>query len=337
MNITYLDHNLQDLNRSLRAAFARVGELSADRARSCRWLAMEMPCPATDLSTAEWELVADLKTAAESAQEHGLEKNAVGWCMVAAQEERFGWRGEGPERNLKTSGPIIAEFLRECAPPPADLLDVASWSGKCSRPLAAQGYRISLFDPTAASLQEGWRRAEAEGAGSQIRSLFCGTFADLEKLETASFDACICLGSLLYAHPRERAEELLAHLARIASSAVIVEVASKYGLVLQLGAEFDVSAATVRQILTTGTTPAARPEQGSVVYSCFSSSEFRQAAWNAGLKVERLVGLGIADSLQPDARGPISPAEAAGIEVLLRDEESIIDAFSSLLALCSQR
>ena len=114
-------------------------------------------------------------------------------------------------------------------------------------------------------------------------------------------------------------------------------MASKFGLILQLGAEFDVSANAIQQILTTGVTPPAKPENCQVIYSCFSSAEFHKVAQDVGLEIQRLVGFGITETLGLGASKPISVDEALKIETLLQDEEQMIDSFPNLLALCIKR
>ncbi|UCC67705.1 MAG: class I SAM-dependent methyltransferase [Armatimonadota bacterium] len=287
-----------------------------------------MPGSRTGLSAAQAELLARLEAAIEFARAEGLD-SVVGWCMAAAQ-------GEIPEGDLAPIIPIIAEFVRECAPAPARVLDVGAGTGSASLALAADGYELSLLDPAAVFLETAQKMAEEEGEAGSIRALICATFTDLEKLEPGSYDVCLCLRSLLYVHPRREAEEILLQLGRIAAKAVVVDVASKYGLVLQLGKEFDMSAQAVEQILTDGTTPAARPEHGGVVYSCFSSDELGEVARHAGLTVRRLVGYGITETLELGQAEPIPADEAQRIEALLQTEKRMLDTFPSILALCTR-
>ena len=336
MDIEYLNRNLLELNFRLREAFSHASKLSEDQMTTCRWLAMDMPSPSTDLSPLQKRLVTELEDAVEYAGKRELGNQIVAWCMAAAENSSI---LEEPRPEGMVIEPIISEFLREYLPPPAKVLDVASGTGRFSRPLAARGYEISLFDPATSFLEAGLQKAEADGAGEQIHSLICGTFDDLRSLGTSSYDLCLCIGSMLYVDSRERAEQTLSELARIASKAVIVEVASKYGLILQLGAEFDVSAEAIQQILTTGVTPPAKPESCGVVYNCFSSTELRKVAEDMGLRVQRLVGFGITEALALNTSRPIPIDEALKIETLLQyqeHQEQIIDGFPDLLALCTK-
>jgi len=336
MDIEYLNQELLELNLRIREAFSQASGLSKDQMTTCRWIAMNMPCSSGNLSTTQKDLVTSLEVAVEYSREHNLEE-VVGWCMAAAQDECLGLHHEEREYDLMVTKPIISAFLREYLPPPARVIDVACGTGRFSLPLAAQGYDISLFDPAAPFLEMGLRKAETEGISRKVQSLICGTFTDLEKLETASHDACLCLRSILYAHPRKQAEQILYHLARIASKAVVVDVASKYGLILQLGVEFDVSANSIQQILNTGITTPAKPEHGRVVYSCFSATEFRRIAQDLGLRIHRLVGFGITETLELGTSKPIPVDEALKIESLLQNQEQMLDSFPNLLALCIKR
>jgi len=331
MKITYLNRELRHLNLKLREAFAGAGELARERIQMCRRLAMGLPCSETDLTASEDELIARLEGVIAYARSRGMQQ-VVGWCMVAAQGESVG----DSDYHYGAIRPVITAFLAEYVPAPARVLDIASGTGCASLPLATQGYELSLLDPAEPFLQSARHAADRDSVGDQLRSLMCGTFADLGELETESQDVCLCLGSLLYARPREDAEEIFQQLSRVAAKAVIVDVASKHGLILQLGATFDVSAQAIEQILTTGTTPPGRPEHGGVVYSCFSSDELRETARQAGLTVRCLIGYGMRETLELGTSEPLPAGEALRIEALLQREDQLLDSFPSLLALCTK-
>jgi len=333
MDIKYLNQNLLELNLRVREAFSHASGLAKEQMNACRWIAMNMPCPSSKLSAIQKELIARLEDAIEYAREYNLE-NVVGWCMVATQNEKLELDNEDANHDMIVIRPIISGFLDEHLPPPATVLDVASGTGRFSRPLAAQGYEISLFEPADSFLKLSFQKAESEGIERNIHSLTCGTFKDLAELETDSYDLCLCLRSLFYAHPREQAEQILFQLGRIASKVVVVDVISKYGIILQLGAEFDVSANAIRQILTTGNTPPAKPEHGRVIYSCFSSNELHKIAQTAELNIQRLVGFGITETLELGTPELISINEVMEIETLLQNQAEMIDTFPNLLALC---
>jgi len=328
MKIEYLNVELQELNDRLRSAFSNARALSEEEMRICRWRALEMPCPAVELSEAQKELLAGLKASIDYAREHGL-GDVIGWCMAGAQ----GISIEEPEKERDTVAPIIAEFLQLNAPVPAKILDVASWRGRSTLPLAAKGYDVSLMDLAAVTLETGFAQAQKEGVDGKVQSLLCGSFADLDKIETDSYDVCLCLGALPYVPSPQQAEQVISQLARIASKAVIVDVISKYGLIMQLGEEYDVSSEAVEQILTTGITPPERPEHGKSVISCFSSAEFKSAAERVGLNVERIVGFEIVESIMANVPGAVSAEEAFKIEKLLQSQEEMIDCFPKLVGL----
>ena len=137
-------------------------------------------------------------------------------------------------------------------------------------------------------------------------------------MASGSYDVCLCMRSVFYAHPRPFAEEVIFHLGRIARTAVALDVLSKESLIRRLDDEgFDSSPETVRHIRETGVTPPAKPEGGCVVYSCFSTDELAQVLPRAGLRVHRLLGCGFGDEGSP-----------------LDHSESEIELYPYLLALC---
>jgi SAM-dependent methyltransferase len=300
-------------------------------------MATGMPASDADLSAEQTRLLADLQEITHHAAKNRMDKNAVGWCLCAAQDEALCSLEDALGSKTDPAKPILSGFLAQHLPPHATILDVPSWTGRRTRHLASCGYQVSLFDPSAAALDAGLRQAEEEGIGGAIRSLTCGTFADLKEIPSSSYNACVCLGSLLYVHPREEAERVLSELGRIATDVVVVEASSKYGLLFQLaGQGFEVTPPTVQQIVTTGTTPPAKPENGNVIYSCFSSSELRRALFVAGLKVQRLVGLGIGETLTQGLPGSAPTETALEIEKMLRDKAELLDSSPNLLALCTR-
>jgi hypothetical protein len=193
-------------------------------------------------------------------------------------------------------GRSITDFLTPRLPPEAHVLDAASGLGRLSLPLARKGYRITMLDAADAFLVGALRRAADEDVAARIESLICGTLADLEQLPDHSANACICLGALLYVQPPHEVRKVLGHLGRLASQAVIVDVASKHGAIRQLHEESNWSEDAERQILGTGVTPPEGPENGLTIYSCFSSEEFCHDLTEAGLEVEHLTGYGCSDT-----------------------------------------
>ena len=304
---------------------------------ACRWLAIGIPASDENLSTVQVELLDNLRDIVSSGRKNGVDVDVSGWWLVAAQDEALCSLEEPLDGDNEEIDAVVSRFLREHLPPPATLLDVASWTGDRTRHLLSLGYQVSLLDPAAAALEAGYRQAENAGVGAAVRSLVCASFADLGKVASSSYDACVCLGSLLYAFPREQAERALEELARIAADVLVVEVQSKYGLLFNLAEEgLEVTAETVQQIVTTGTTPPARDEDGNCICTCFSSSELRQTLQAAGFEVRHLLGLGIGETLTRGLPVSESRQESVGIEAMLRDKMEVLDSCPGLLALCTR-
>jgi ubiquinone/menaquinone biosynthesis C-methylase UbiE len=202
----------------------------------------------------------------------------------------------------------IRDFVISHAPVPAKILDVAAGTGQKGLPLAMHGYEISLFEPASAFLEAAYQDATSRGIGDSIGDTVCGTFKDLPKIKDDAYDVLVCLGAVLYVHPRHAAEDVLANLSRISSRGVVVDVASKYGSILQLGAEgAEVTVEGIEQLLNTGVAPPASAENRHVVYSCFSSAELVSVLTRFGLRVERLVGHDIPGTLD-QATAKLLPA-----------------------------
>jgi len=329
MDIQYLNPDLREMNGRLRAAFAAAAEMPDEQIRHCRWRAMDMCPPNAALSASQQELVGELREIVGFARDRDLEE-VVGWCMAANQGLSIG----APPAEI---GATISEFVLSSVPPPARLLDVAAGTGRRSLPFATCGYRLSLFEPAAAFLEVAHQNAKTQGIGAAVENLICGTFKDLARVESKAYDVSVCIESLLYATPRQAAEDTLSNLARISSGALVVDVASKYGMLLQLGVEGEeVSAASIKQLLATGVTPPASAENGHVTYSCFSSEDFRSVLASCGLEVARLVGHG-EPGILARATAELMPAvERNRIEGYLAADETPVDIFPNILALCSK-
>ena len=327
MEIDYLNPDLHRLNDKLRRVFSGLSGLSSDEIRVCRWGAMDMLPSTTGLTEPQRGLAAQLTAVVEFARSHNLD-GVVGWCMAASADQSIADPG------FDIDG-IIRDFVTSHVPSPARIVDVAAGTGRCSLPLARHGYQISLFEPASAFLEAAYESVKIQGVEGAIAHLICGTFEDLSKINDDAYDASICLASVLYAHPRRGAEDVLANLARISSRGVVVDVASKYGLLLQLGAEgAEVSASSIKEFLSTGVSPPASAENGRVVYSSFSSTELRARLNRLGLRIEGLVGYGIPGTLD-DATARLLPAgERDRIEEYLQAEDQAVDLFPNILALC---
>jgi len=289
-NIEHASDDLREVNLMVRQAFESTAGLSSEELTICRRTVVHgIPAP-VEISEAQNKLIGNLQVCFELAQKRGL-GDVVGWCMAAAQP--VGIIADGDDID-----PVVLDYIRSVVPPPAKVLDVASGTGRFSLPLAEDGYTVTLLDPAAAFLEAALQRVGKDVA-KNVESMICGTFGDLSRVASDSFEVCLCLGSIFYAHSKELAEQTLVHLGRIARRAVIVDVMSREGLISRLDIEgFDTSAETVKQILDTGVTPVASLENGRVVYTCFSLPELRQAISRSGLVIDRLLGFGGEDGMR---------------------------------------
>jgi len=280
--IEYATNGLRELNERLREAFCRAAGTPSDELTACR-RAVVHGMPISFRPTAVHDrLMQDLEACMTWARRQDLDA-VVGYCMAAAQSPELLTEGD-------TITNVVLGFVRNAAAPPATVLDVASGTGHFGMRLAAEGYKVTLLDPAAPFLRAAMHRSPPEAARN-VDKLICGTFEDLSGIASGSYDVCLCMRSIFYAHPRSAAEETIANLGRIAREAVALDVMSKEGLILQLTDEgFDPSPETVRQIRETGVTPPAGPEGGRVIYSCFSAGELTDALARAGLTLCRLLG-----------------------------------------------
>ena len=327
MNIQYLNPDLRELNIKLRSAFGNAASMSDEDARYCRWLAMGMRSATAEVSASQQTLVGELKVIVDFARSRNLE-DVVGWCMAASQ-------GQSIENSALDVVTCIRDFVISHVPVPAKILDVAAGTGRQCLPLAIHGYEVSLFEPASTFLEAACETATSQGIEDAIADLVCGTFKDLPKIRDDAYEVSVCLGSVLYAHPRQAAEDVLSNLSRVSSRGVVVDVASKYGLILQLGTEgMEVTAESIEQLLETGVTPPTSAENGHVVYSCFSSAELYSTLTNLGLRVERLVGHGIPGTLDQETANLLPVFELDRIEEYLQAEDQAVDLFPNILALC---
>jgi SAM-dependent methyltransferase len=286
-------------------------------------------CPvAAHVSTSQRTLIDELGSAVDFARDKRLE-GVIGYCMAAAQGVGI---GNGPS-DIMTD---IREFVVSHVPAPARVLDVAAGTGRRSIPLAKAGYSISLFEPASALMDVAYESAREQGAEHAVTELLCGTFEDLPRIRDASYDVTICIGSILYAHPWKAAKEAIVNLARITSSVAVIGVASKYGVLLQLGSEgAEVSAGSIRQFLSTNVTPPASAENGHVVYSCFTSAELCSVLKDCGLRAERLIGYGSPGILDEETANLLPESELRLIEQWRQaKDQQTVELFPDILALC---
>jgi SAM-dependent methyltransferase len=135
----------------------------------------------------------------------------------ARAEWQWGWA----ERNPVEYGVTLRTLREYLPPPPAAVLDVGGGPGTYAIPLAAQGYRVTLFDLSAASLDVARREATARGV--TLDGYVHGTATDLGAFAADRFAAALALGPLyhlLALAERARARDELRRV--VAPAAVVV-------------------------------------------------------------------------------------------------------------------
>ena len=336
MQIEYLNSHIEELNRELAAAFERAETLTPEQMSACRWAALDMPGAADAPDDAQQGLIDRLEQARQAAHTRGLGL-LFGWCMAGAQAAAMGYIEWGDSPPFPPS--LISDRLREIAPPPGDVLDVAAGTGRYSLLLAEEGYSVSLLDPTAGFLKLAAANALTHGLTDRVDALLCGAFADLPALPNDAYDACLCIGSIYYLPSPHDVERAVSQLARIASNCTVFDVPSKLGTILQMGtddSELRFSPSAVEQILTTGITPPAKPENGRVIYSCFSAAELRRLVEAAGMQLQQLVGVGPSANDTPDILAQLGAQQRTQIDGLLTSDDATVDCAPCLLAVCTR-
>ena len=117
---------------------------------------------------------------------------------------------------------------RDPAAPPATVLDVGGGSGAIAVPLAAQGYRVTVLDPSNAMLDLAGRHAA--DAGVELR-LVPGGVESLAELAPGPFDAVCCHAVLLYL---DDPDVHLAALRRVVSAGATLSLLEKNRLALAM-------------------------------------------------------------------------------------------------------
>ena len=117
--------------------------------------------------------------------------------MTPTFDERADWFDR---HYMTTRGRVRAALVLErladmLPPPPATVLDVGGGSGAIGVPLATDGYRVTVLDPSSVMLDLAGRHAA--DAGVELR-LVLGGLEMLAQLAPGPFDAICCHAVLLY-------------------------------------------------------------------------------------------------------------------------------------------
>jgi SAM-dependent methyltransferase len=122
---------------------------------------------------------------------------------------------------------VIDQHLRAVlAGPPARVVDVGGGAGHQSIPLARDGYRVTIVDPSTAMLARAADRLTAEDpdVGRRVRFIEVAGEDAPEALDGERFDAVLCHGVLMYL---DDPEPMVDALCRLATPGGIVSIVAK--------------------------------------------------------------------------------------------------------------
>ena len=122
---------------------------------------------------------------------------------------------------------VIDMHLRAVlAGPPATVVDVGGGAGHQSIPLARDGYRVTIVDPSTAMLARAADRLTAEGSevASRVRLVEAPGEVAPAALEGERFDAILCHGVLMYL---DDPEPMVDALCQLAAPGGIVSIVAK--------------------------------------------------------------------------------------------------------------
>jgi SAM-dependent methyltransferase len=150
----------------------------------------------------------------------------VGNDSWAALADRF---VEGHYGSLRGSvrTHVIDHHLRwHLPPPPADLVDIGGGAGHQALPLARDGYRLTIVDPSQAMLARAGqlRFGETEEVRARIRLVEATGEAAPQALGSQHFAAVLCHGVLMYV---DDPAPLVSALAELAMEGGVVSIVAK--------------------------------------------------------------------------------------------------------------
>jgi ubiquinone/menaquinone biosynthesis C-methylase UbiE len=134
----------------------------------------------------------------------------------ARAEWQWGWT----ERNPVEYGVTLRTLREYLPPPPAAVLDAGGGPGTYAIALAEQGYRVTLFDLSAASLD--LARQKAAERGVTLAGYVHGTATDLGAIAAGAFGAALALGPLYHLLALEERGRVRDELFRVAAPGAVV-------------------------------------------------------------------------------------------------------------------
>jgi S-adenosylmethionine-dependent methyltransferase len=206
---------------------------------------------------------------------------------------------------------LLAQVRASLPAPPAELVDAGGGTGQIAVPLAAEGYHVTVLDPSAAMLATCTQRAAERGAGTVAR--LSTVQGDVEQapalLGEASADAVLCIGVLEVTAEPGRALAALGGLLRPEGSLSLV-VANRAWLALRAARRGDYGEALrLLDDVVVGRAPAQHGAGASAtqaagagqVTRAWTAPELREMLNSAGLRVVAEYGLRVlGEPVEPD-------------------------------------
>ena len=231
-----------------------------------------------------------------------------------------------PDRSVRTA--VVWDLLQETLagrpragdpgsgdPGSWDVLDVGGGTGGFAVPLAAQGHRVTVVDPSPDALASLQRRA-GEGGGVRVTALQGDAAGLLDVVGPASADLVLCHGVLEHVDEVAPALAALSAVLRPGGSLSLL-VASRNAVVIAravAGRFADASAAL--------TDPDGRWAPGDPLPRRFDEASLSTAMAQVGLQPRAVHGIRVVADLVP---GAVVDGEPGAAEALLALERMVAD------------
>ena len=223
--------------------------------------------------------------------------------------------GDRRRRSVRTA--LVAEALRAAlvatgAQGPLDIVDLGGGTGGFAVPLAAEGHRLTVVDPSPDALASLERRAREEGVEDRVRGVQ-GDAADLARLAAeGSADAMLCHGVLEVVDDPQEALEAMAAVLR-AGGVFSLLVAQRNAVVLARALAGHLSDAHDALLDPDGRWGASDPMPRR-----FDETAVSELLETAGLAVHTVHGVRTFSDLVPSAFVDAEPGAAEALADLER-------------------
>lgn len=219
-----------------------------------------------------------------------------------------------PTGPTSTPTDVVGSVLGELAGAGGlDVLDVGGGSGTRAVPLAVQGCRVTVVDPSIDALATLRRRANEAGVGERVRGVQADTDALGAAIQPSSADLVLCHHVLEFLDDPAAALDALAAALRPGGTLSLL-VAGRNAAVLALGIAGRFAAAAAA-----AGSPDGRFGDDDPLRRRFDSDGLSTLLTDAGLRVVSLRGVGVVSGLVPGALIQASVDGAADLAKLERE------------------